>query len=105
MNNTLRGFIAKAAIVAAGTCAVAAPAFAAVVIVEPNVAPPAERVEVMPAPRAGYVWDKGHWQWARGHYVWVQGHWQHERVGYHWVPGHWVAHGPNWRWIEGHWAA
>ena len=64
----------------------------------------AKRVEVVPAPRVGYVWDKGHWRWDHGRYVWVAGHWQAERVGYHWVPGHWVAHGPNWRWVPGHWA-
>lgn len=105
MNQSIRLMLAKAAFVAAGAVAVAAPAFAELVVVEPGIAPPAERVEVVPAPRAGYVWDKGHWQWEHGRYVWAAGHWQRERVGYHWVPGHWVAHGPNWRWVDGHWAA
>lgn len=104
MNNTIRLFVAKAAIVVAGACAVAAPALADVIVIAPS-APPPERVEVVPPARVGYVWDKGHWRWDHGHYVWIGGHWQAERVGYHWVPGHWVAHGPNWRWIEGHWAA
>ncbi|WP_027817435.1 YXWGXW repeat-containing protein [Paraburkholderia bannensis] len=105
MNNSIRLLIAKAAVVAAGTCAVAAPAFAEIVVVEPSAPPPVERVEVVPAPRVGYAWDKGHWRWDHGRYVWIAGHWQAERVGYHWVPGHWIAHGPNWHWVEGHWAA
>jgi hypothetical protein len=91
---------------AALTCAAtltAAPAFAQAVIVAP-MAPPPPRVEVMPAPRAGYAWDPGHWRWAEGRYVWVGGHWQAVRVGHRWVPGHWVVRGPNWRWVEGHWA-
>jgi hypothetical protein len=104
MNNSIRLLVAKTAIVVAGACAVAAPAFAEVIVVAPS-APPVERVEVVPAPRAGYVWDKGHWRWDHGRYVWIGGHWQAERVGYHWVPGHWIAHGPNWHWVEGHWAA
>lgn len=91
---------------AAITCVAAltaAPAFAQAVIIAP-MAPPPPRVEVMPAPRAGYVWDQGRWRWNHGRYVWVPGHWQPVRVGYRWVPGHWVQRGPNWRWVEGHWA-
>jgi len=55
--------------------------FAQAVIVAPF-APPPPRVEVMPAPRAGYVWDQGHWHWRHGRYVWIPGHWQVVRVGY-----------------------
>ncbi|CAG4924336.1 hypothetical protein [Paraburkholderia saeva] len=103
MKTSLRLFIAQAALVAAGACVVASASAAEVVIYAPT-APPAVRHEPAPAPRAGYVWDHGHWRYERGHYVWIAGHWQAERVGYHWMPGHWVEHGPNWRWIEGHWA-
>ena len=77
--------------------------FAQAVIVAP-VAPPPARVEVVPAPRAGYVWDQGHWRWRQGRYVWVTGHWQTVRTGYHWMPGHWAPRGPGWRWVPGHWA-
>jgi hypothetical protein len=91
-----------AVLVCAGTLA-ATPASAQAVIVAP-MAPPPPRVEVVPAPRAGYVWDQGRWRWDHGRYVWVPGHWQPVRVGYRWVPGHWVQRGPNWRWVEGHWA-
>ncbi|WP_321899795.1 hypothetical protein [Paraburkholderia heleia] len=63
--------------------------------------PPAPQYEAVPAARAGYVWDPGHWHWApaRARYVWTPGHWQVERVGFRWMPGHWD--GP--RWIPGHW--
>ncbi len=89
---------------AAALCfTLATSAFAQAVIVAP-IAPPAPRYEVVPGPRAGYVWDHGRWRWNHGAYVWVPGHWQPVRVGYHWMPGHWVAHGPNWHWVPGHWA-
>jgi hypothetical protein len=81
----------------------AVPASAQAVMVAP-MAPPPPRVEVVPAPRDGYVWDQGRWRWEHGRYAWAPGHWQPVRVGYHWVPGHWAQRGPHWRWIEGHWA-
>jgi hypothetical protein len=104
--NPLRSRLVNCVLGVALGCAVsltAAPAFAQAVIVAP-MAPPPPRVEVMPAPRAGYVWDQGRWRWEQGRYVWAPGHWQPVRVGYHWVPGHWAQRGPHWRWIEGHWA-
>lgn len=102
MKPTLRHLIACAAFVAAGAASIAT-ASAEVVIVA-RTAPPAERVEVVPAARAGYVWDKGHWRFDHGRYDWVPGHWQVERVGMHWVPGHWDGHHDRWVWVEGHWA-
>ncbi|HEC54214.1 MAG TPA: hypothetical protein ENI30_02795 [Gammaproteobacteria bacterium] len=66
-------------------------------------APPAERVEVIPAQRPGYAWDRGHWQWERGAYAWVPGHWQPVMHNARWEPGHWESRGPNWYWREGHW--
>ncbi|AIO69216.1 YXWGXW repeat-containing protein [Burkholderia oklahomensis] len=92
----------RLAAVLLATCAASA-AFAQAVIVAPC-APPAPRIEVVPAPRAGFAWDQGHWQWRYGRYAWIPGHWQPVRVGYRWVPGHWVAYGPNWQWVPGHWA-
>ncbi|MHA3735762.1 YXWGXW repeat-containing protein [Pseudomonas sp. Eth.TT006] len=80
-----------------------APVFAEQVVIVQQ-APPPMRVEVMPGPRPGYVWDQGHWRWEGRGYVWLPGHWQPVRYGAHWKPGHWQARGPNWYWIEGHWA-
>jgi hypothetical protein len=40
-------------------------------------APPPEQVEVVsPAPAAGAVWVRGHWDWVNGSYVWAPGHWR-----------------------------
>lgn len=97
-NTTLARLLAAATLSLAATAS-----FAQEGIIAPA-APPPPRVEVMPAPRDGYVWDHGHWRWDHGQYVWAPGHWQPVRVGYHWVPGHWAERGPHWRWIEGHWA-
>jgi hypothetical protein len=51
--------------------------------------PPPPRYEVVPAPRAGYVWAPGYWQWEGSRHVWAPGHWIAERQGYRWVPDHW----------------
>src|SRR2546430_12951868 len=66
-------------IVATLTLAVGSLGFAAVgqaakfVDVEIGVAPPAERVEVVPAPREGYDYEKGHYVWNGSAYVWTDG--------------------------------
>ena len=67
-------------------------------------APPPPRHEVMPAPRAGWVWAPGHYEWRGGEYAWMEGHWMRERVGYEyreprWVQrgdGSWILVGNNW---------
>lgn len=102
MKPSTRLLIAELVLAASGALTVAAPASAAEVILAPS-APPPLRAEVVPAPRMGYVWDRGHWRWYHGQYVWAPGHWQRVRVGYHWVPGHWASRGPNWVWVPGHW--
>ena len=55
-----------------------------------SVAPPAPRYEVAPAPRAGFVWAPGYWDWRRGSYHWVGGHWNRPRPGYLYHPVRWV---------------
>ncbi len=73
------------------------------VYVDIDVAPPPPRVEVVPAPRVGYVWAPGYWGW-RGHrHVWVNGLWLRERRGYHWEPHRWEERGGRWHFEEGHW--
>jgi len=69
-----------------------------------GVAPPAPRVEVVPAPRVGYVWAPGYWRWNGHHHYWVGGYWVPARPGWHWVPTHWTAHGARWRYVPGYWA-
>lgn len=90
--------------VALGAGAIAVPMMASArVHVDIGVAPPAAQVEVVPAPRVGYVWGPGYWRW-RGHrHVWVHGHWIHERHGYRWTPEHWEQRGDRWHFDRGHW--
>lgn len=65
--------------------------------------PPAPIYEVVPAPRAGYVWAPGYYRWESGRHVWTAGHWMPERVGYRWVPDRW-DHGPKgWYHVAGRW--
>jgi len=85
--------------------AMAVPAFAQVDIsINLGVAPPPARVEMVPAPRAGYVWVPGVWFWDGHHHRWARGHWEHERPGYRWAPARWENRG-NWHHYEpGRWA-
>ena len=66
-------------------------------------APPAPRVEVVPAARRGWAWAPGHWGWRHHRYVWVRGHWIHARYGYRWAEPRWVEYDGRWRFQRGHW--
>jgi hypothetical protein len=68
----------------------ALPAAAARVDFYVNTAPPAPLYEAVPAPRAGWVWAPGYWEWRHGRHVWVSGHWLRARHGYRYAPGAWV---------------
>ena len=97
-NKTLLGAAMAAALMGFGAAAQAQ--YTAIV----SVAPPAPRAEVVPAPRAGWVWAPGHYEWRNNEYRWVEGHWMRERVGYEyreprWVQradGSWILVGNNW---------
>ncbi|TFW31864.1 YXWGXW repeat-containing protein [Massilia horti] len=59
-------------------------------------APPPPLYEAVPAPRRGYIWAPGHWEW-RGHrHEWVRGYWIAERPGY-------VYNAPVWYRRDGGW--
>lgn len=84
----------------ASSAVIALPAAAEIYV---NIAPPAPRHEVVPAPRAGHVWVPGYWDW-RGHrHVWVKGHWQRERHGYYWHPNRWMEREGRWTFERGRW--
>jgi len=68
-----------------------------------QVAPPPPRYEVVPAPRAGYVWAPGYWAWNNHHHVWRSGHWVRERHGYHWVGPNWAQRDGRWHYRDGYW--
>jgi len=96
-------FIAQTIFITVSSILVSETSLAQVVVFAPS-APPPVRVEAAPLPRAGYIWDGGHWRWEHGRYIWRPGHWEVIHVGHHWVPGHWVASRGAWRWMVGHWA-
>ena len=68
-----------------------------------DIAPPAPRHEVIPAPRDGYVWQPGYWDWRNGRHVWVRGTWMRERPGMYWHPSGWVERDGRWYFNKGRW--
>jgi hypothetical protein len=70
---------------------------------ESDTAPPAARAEPAPAPRDGYVWAGGYWDWNGHGYDWMPGHFVFQHRGAHWVPDHWDQTGARWHRTAGHW--
>ncbi len=80
----------------ASTFAALAPSAQARVDVFVNVPPPELRYEAVPAPRVGFVWAPGYWDWRGNRHVWVTGHWERERSGYFYHPNRWVERDGRW---------
>ena len=67
-------------------------------------APPAPLYEAVPAPREGYAWAPGHFEWRNGQYAWVGGEWMTARPGFAWRAGHWEQRNDGtWQFAAGHW--
>jgi len=100
-----KSLVLAAALAAVGVCALHAnPAEARVnVSVYATSEPPPLRTEVVPAPRRGYVWVPGSWNWSHRRYNWSKGHWLRERHGYHYAPARWERDGDRWRHVDGRW--
>ena len=89
--------LALAALILAGAAAAPLPSLAASnVSLYIGTAPPAPVYERVPAPRAGYVWAPGYWNWNGHRYVWVKGHYEKVRRGY-------TYHRPEWRQGDNGW--
>jgi WXXGXW repeat (2 copies) len=72
-----------------------------IVVVE---APPAAREEVIPAPREGFMWVRGHYRHDGKNYYWVPGKYEPvPRPGARYIPGHWETTTGGYMWIEGRW--
>jgi hypothetical protein len=71
--------------------------------VDIRVGPPVARVEVVPAPRRGYVWAPGYWDWRGRRHVWIGGTWVRERPGYVYAAPVWVNQGDHWVLNRGGW--
>ena len=86
------------------TCGTAAMAQVSVNIAI-GVPPPAPVYEVVPAPRPGYVWAPGYWDWD-DHYhkhAWKKGRWERERPGYAYESPRWVQASGGWVLVPGRW--
>jgi hypothetical protein len=68
-------------------------------------APPPPVYERMPAPRHGYVWTPGYWEWHGHRHVWVQGQWLAARPGYAYASPSWHQRDGRWYMEPGRWNA
>jgi hypothetical protein len=99
-----RTWLLAASMAAVGAATLtSATAEARVVEVYATEAPPPLREEVIPAPRHGYVWSPGYWNWSHRKYVWSSGHYVRGRAGYHYTPARWDRDGDRWRYYGGRW--
>jgi hypothetical protein len=87
----------------ASTFAAVAPLAQARVDVFVNTAPPELRQERVPAPRAGYLWAPGYWNWQSNRHVWAKGHWEKERAGFSYRPNAWTQQDGRWTNQRGGW--
>jgi len=70
---------------------------------EINTAPPADRAEVVPAPRTGYVYERGHYDWDGHAYVWNEGRFIEERPGHVYEQPMIEHRGEHYYFHKGHW--
>ncbi len=89
-----------AALLASSATVFSLPASAEIYV---NIAPPAARYEVVPAPRVGYVWVPGYWDWRGNKHIWARGHWERERHGFYYHPHRWVERDGRWALEKGRW--
>jgi hypothetical protein len=86
-----------------GMLAIAGVAQSRSVEVEVGVAPPADRVEVVPAPRPGYIYERGHYTWDGRAYVWTEGRFIEERPGHVYEQPMIEHRGEHFYFRSGHW--
>jgi hypothetical protein len=101
MNTVLKALMVTLCL-GTGALGIAAPASAGPSM-ESDVAPPPARDERAPAPRDGYVWAPGYWDWNGHGYSWISGHYIFERRGAHWIADRWEQAGTRWQHVSGHW--
>jgi hypothetical protein len=96
-------FTAAAILVASAVIPVES--FASDHILAVRIAPPAPRHQVVPAPRHGYEWAPGFWNWNGRKFAWTNGHWERARRGHAFHPAKWEQDGDSWRLNRGGWVA
>ncbi|SFM98680.1 YXWGXW repeat-containing protein [Variovorax sp. OV329] len=65
--------------------------------------PPAPVYERVPAPRPGYAWAPGHYEYKHGRYAWKGGRWMTARPGYAYHSPDWVQRNGRWYYSQGRW--
>ena len=68
-----------------------------------NVGPPPVRYEPVFAPRVGFLWVPGYWDWRHGRHHWVRGHYLRHRPGYVYEPARWAERGGRWHYAPPLW--
>jgi IPT/TIG domain/WXXGXW repeat (2 copies) len=68
----------------------------------PHAPPPPPRDE-RPAPRPGYVFVHGRWDWRGGRWEWDEGRWERERPGQQWREPRWELRDGTYALIDGAW--
>jgi hypothetical protein len=93
------------ALFAAGTIAGVAMPTASMAQLDINLSfgPPAAIYEPIPAPRSGYIWQGGHWNWDGNRHVWNAGNWQALRPGYSYYAPRWVENNGRWSYQASRW--
>ena len=71
--------------------------------IEIRTAPPPDRVEVMPAPRPGFVYERGHYLYDGEKYIWQEGKFFQEKEGQRYVPYAFEKRGETWFYRPGYW--
>ncbi|NGZ83556.1 YXWGXW repeat-containing protein [Duganella aceris] len=66
-------------------------------------APPPPRYERVPAPRHGYVWAPGYWDWRGNRHHWIGGTWVTARPGYVYMQPRWEQRDGRWYRQEARW--
>jgi WXXGXW repeat (2 copies) len=66
-------------------------------------APPPARYEAVPAPRRGYEWAPGYWNWNGNRHAWSAGHWERARTGHYYQAPAWQQGNDGWRLNRGGW--
>ena len=90
--------------IAASSLGVSLATYAANVVVDVDVAPPASRYENAPV-REGYIYSPGYYQWDEGRHehVWMKGEYQAERRGEHYVAHRWTEQKGRYHFDDGSW--
>ena len=98
IRNTVGSIALATGLLGVATLGVAAP-----VEIEIRTAPPPDRVEVVPAPRTGFVYEPGHYVYDGEKYLWQEGKFFQEREGQRYVPHAFEKRGDLYYFRPGYW--